>query len=271
MRRCLMLTALAACGPQVVAPEDDGATTNASSSPTTGVTASATRGDDTSPPVTTATTTPPPPPSTGDDTTGTSATGGTSTSGEPPDSGDDLFCSCEGRPATLRTVLEEGNTPLDVLQFAQSTSYPWTWLAVEDLPPTTLQIDVVYEGGAITDEVGGCCGSFLCAPCPNGVTIEVFFRLTTDDGLLDEYVPGILTGTTVHEDIEDQVDGLAESIAIGSIVGTLAEQPFVDGGKPVVIDAFAMVQSWSWSDGVPEPSAHLFGHPGSVFVGASDP
>jgi|GEM_PF-2439825 len=71
----------------------------------------------------------------------------------------------------------------------------WHRLQGNDSPsaiPATIALE--YVGGQVIDEVGGCCGSFLCNPCPYGLTVELVLHITTSDGLLDETIPATLTG-----------------------------------------------------------------------------
>lgn len=265
----IVVLGLAGCGPQVVVPEDDGSSGGDGTS-TSGVSVGSTRADDTAPPMTTAM---PPSPSTtvSDDGPSTSTTAGDDTTddGSDGDSGD--MCTCEGMPAELRTVLDEGFTAADVLEHVASTSRPWTWSAIDGDPETTVQIDVVYEGGPITDEIGGCCGIFLCAPCPYGVTIEAFVRITSADGLLDEYVPATVTGTLQPKEFgSEDLHLVSAQIPLANLQGTLPSQAFVDRNGRVIVDTIELVQVWQWNgEALDEPLARLVGYPPAVILGES--
>lgn len=265
-RWSIVVVALAGCGPQVVVPEDDGSTGSDATS-TSGVSVGSTRGDDTAPPMTTAM---PPSPSTtaSDDGPSTSTTNGDDTTddGSDGDSGD--MCTCEGRPVELRTQLDEGFTPAELLEYVGSTSYAWTWSAIDGDPETTVQIDVVYEDGAITDEVGGCCGSFLCAPCPFGATVEAFLRITSADGRLDEYVSATITGTIVPDIDGDGIWSVSAQVPIGSLGGSLTTDMFADRKGPIVFDTVELSQSWDWGfDGEVSRYAFLVGYPPGAVLG----
>lgn len=260
MRGFVVVLVAVGCGPQVAVSAGETGTTSVgeSTAATSGAIPSGASGMPT-------TTMPPPPTTTGsEDGTGTTTALATTGAADLADSGEDM-CGCESMPVELNTVVDRGYSAAELLEAVASTTLDFTWLAIEGQPQTTLQVDVTYEGGAIEYGLGGCCGNFLCVPCLDGHVIPVFARVTSADGLLDEYVPAETGGSIVEGGV---VDGTYMDIPISGTTGTLDEQTFVSRRRPVELENFFLRLSWApWQSDLVEPWAVIGA--GGVTVGES--
>jgi hypothetical protein len=206
----------------------------------------------TSGPTTTASTTTSPSTTT---TTSASTSSSTSTSTAETDTGETSgsdaseggttdFCSCEGMPIGLDDEVDEGFTPSEVIDGAPFADVQWIWYGLEAQPETTSTSGVEYKGGAVFDEVGGCCGSFLCAPCPEGVTIhEVMIAFSTADGRVAHAFTGNLTGPGF-----DGIEFQSEPVPLASLGGWLAREPFFSEGVPYETESVTLLAVWSFED-----------------------
>jgi hypothetical protein len=190
------------------------------------------------------------------------STGGTSGDGtttEEPWSESTGSCSCEGLPIGLDDEVEEGVTPAQLLAGASFVDVELVWYAIAETPATTSSGTTSYHGGIVTDEVGGCCGNFLCIPCPEGVTIgDVSLALSTADGRIQDTFTGSLTGPS---EVFVSVDFMSEPVPIGSLTGTLGTETFDADAVPFTPTAISIQVGWGWGDGTPViETVRVIGH-----------
>ena len=121
----------------------------------------------------------------------------------------------------------------------------WVWsTAAQDESSSTGAS--TYRGGAVVDEVGGCCGSFLCAPCPEGVTIEeVRVSFATADGWIDHAFTGTFTGPGEFSGVQFQ----SAPVPLAAVGGSLATQMFELDGEPFVPASVELLVTWGFVDG----------------------
>ena len=169
-------------------------------------------------------TTSPPPPQTTSTTAGdASSEGESSTGGE--------MCSCEGFEIALDDMTDQGFSASEVLAAAAGLEVPLLWYAIVDNPSTTVSISVSLADGPIMDEPGGCCGTFLCVPCFDGITIPVNITIASADGILAEDVPGQIHGNLDFISIESDTLNMRDG------GGGWTTQPFSIKGMPLDVTA----------------------------------
>lgn len=227
------LTATIACGPQVAT---GGTETTSGGSSTLGAETSAAATNTTSgvtslPPMTgDEVTTEPPLPAT------TSTTGDDGSSEGESSTGED-FCSCAGTAIPFDAMTDEGFSAADMLAEAEGLEIPLQWYAIADNPSTLVSISVSLADGTILDEPGGCCGSFLCGPCPIGITIPVSFTVESDDGILADVFYGTITG------VPGQLSIRSGPLSIGDGAGGWTSQVFEVKGTPLELTSISISAS----------------------------
>jgi hypothetical protein len=131
-------------------------------------------------------------------------------------------CSCEGEPIGIDDEVDGGFRPSELLAATVFADALWVWPAL-DLDPSTLGSGGgAYGGGEIWDEVGGCCGNFICVPCPAGVTMHgIELSISTTDGRLDHAFTGRITGP---DEFDGDVVFESEPIPFDTLGGTIGEE-----------------------------------------------
>lgn len=168
------------------------------------------------------------------------------------------MCSCAGEEITIDTPVDEGFTPAEVVVIAEGGETSAPWLALEGGPPGTFTYAATYEGGPVFDEVGGCCGIFLCGPCPEGATATIRLTISSADGILNESIV-----TTINGDASNGIPRATiwASIDIEDVQGTAPNQPFLLDGKPIALSTISIALSWPGFDNdVAEPFLRIVGH-----------